>query len=110
MLGWINRPRHNTLYRQNDLCTDDKRIDMLMWLRRVPTPPHDRQTKIVLAGHNTAWLHRQLPCRAPGHIVHAINSVHGKSIEQTIINHGLRAEPVLLVWLKDKINGTVEIQ
>ena len=83
---------------------------MLMWLRRVPTPTHDRQTKIVLTRHNGAWFHRQLPCRTPRHIVHAVNSVHGKSIEQTIINHSLRAEPVLLVRLKDKINSAVEIQ
>ena len=83
---------------------------MLMWLRRVPTSPDNRQTEIVFTRHNAVWLHRQLACWAPRHVVHAIDSVHGKAIEQPIINHGLRAESMLLVWLKDKINGAVEIQ
>jgi hypothetical protein len=78
-------------------------------MRAVAAAAFDVDGDPVGGGHHGAGAHRDLPGRQAGPVVHGIDRIAGESLEQSVVDHGLRATEALFTGLEDQVGHAVEL-
>lgn len=70
--------------------------------------PGDANLEVVLACHESADAGVGVPGGHTGHAVKAEQGIHGEPLKQSVGQHGLHPQAVLLAWLEYESDGAVE--
>ena len=97
------------LQRHHDLRADHHRVDALMRHGAVRTLAFDGDLENVVGGHHRAGADGELADRNARDVVHAVDLLGGKLVEQPFLDHDPAAALVLLRRLEDEIDGAVEV-
>ena len=62
----------------------------------------------VVGAHQRPGAHREAPHRHARPVVHAVDRAHREAIEETFLDHHAPAALVLLGWLKDEVDGSID--
>ena len=105
----IGVARHDRLKGGDQLGADQNGIDRLVRAGGMAAPAEDVDVEAVGRGHDGAGAHGEAAHRQARQIVDAVDLVHGKPLEQAILDHCPCAGAALLGGLKHEDHGAGKV-
>ncbi|MNY50008.1 hypothetical protein D3C86_1854800 [compost metagenome] len=105
----IRIARHNTLQCHDNCPSSKYGVNGFMWHSAMPARTINSNFNRIGGGHERSGPKTQLPYWQPRHVVHTEQRITGKSLQETIIQHFLRAPIAFFGGLKDDHQRTVEL-